>query len=90
MFGNYYMFATKYCGAKKVKIGSKSVMKLEGPTNVEELNTILRANYMVRRMKTDVMKDLPEKMKDVIILNEDDLDGLVQKEKKALADGKAH
>jgi len=89
MFGNYYMFATKYCGAKKVKIGSKSVMKLEGPTNVEELNTILRANYMVRRMKTDVMKDLPEKMKDVIILNEDDLDGLVQKEKKALADGKA-
>ena len=88
MFDNFYMFATKYCGAKKVKFNGKSVMKYEGPTNVEELNTILRANYMVRRMKTDVMKDLPEKMKDVIILNEADLEGLVEKEKKVLADSK--
>jgi hypothetical protein len=88
MFDNFYMFATKYCGAKKVKFNGKSVMKYDGPTNVDELNTILRANYMVRRMKKDVMKDLPEKMKDVIILNESDLDGLVEKEKKVLADSK--
>lgn len=63
-------------------------MKYEGATNMEELNTILRSNYMVRRMAKDVLKDLPEKIKDVIILNEGDLDVLVQKEKKAVQDSK--
>jgi SWI/SNF-related matrix-associated actin-dependent regulator 1 of chromatin subfamily A len=61
-------------------------MQYGAATNVDELNTILRANYMVRRMKKDVLKDLPDKLKDVIILNESDLDVLVQKEKKAVED----
>jgi SWI/SNF-related matrix-associated actin-dependent regulator 1 of chromatin subfamily A len=88
MFDNFFAFATRYCGARKVKVNNKSVMKYEGATNVDELNTILRASYMVRRMKKDVLKDLPEKIKDVIILNESDLDVLVQKEKKAVEDSK--
>lgn len=88
MFDNFFSFATRYCGAKKVKFNNKSIVKYEGPTNVEELNTILRANYMVRRMKKDVLKDLPDKIKDVIILNESDLDVLVQKEKKAVEESK--
>lgn len=88
MFDNFFSFATRYCGAKKIKFNNKSIIKYEGPTNVEELNTILRANYMVRRMKKDVLKDLPDKIKDVIILNESDLDVLVQKEKKAIEDSK--
>lgn len=90
MFSSFSQFAQKYCGAKKVKIGKgRSVTKFEGATNVDELNTILRANYMVRRMKKDVLKDLPEKIKDVIVLNEGDLDGIVQKEQKALENSKA-
>ena len=88
MFDNFFAFATRYCGARKVNVNNKSVMKYEGATNVDELNTILRASYMVRRMKKDVLKDLPEKIKDVIILNESDLDVLVQKEKKAVEDSK--
>lgn len=89
MFGNYYAFAQKYCGAKKVKLGAgKSVMKYDGATNMDELNTILRSNYMVRRMADDVLKDLPEKIKDVIVLNEDDLAGIVQKEQKAIEKSK--
>ena len=88
MFDNFFSFATRYCGAKKVKFNNKSIVKYEGPTNVEELNTILRASYMVRRMKKDVLKDLPDKIKDVIILNESDLDVLVQKEKKAVEESK--
>lgn len=88
MFGNFYEFALRYCGAQKIKIGSRSVMKYENATKMDELNTILRAKYMVRRMKKDVMKDLPEKIKDVIILNEYSLEELVEKEKKALENGK--
>ena len=86
MFGNFFAFASRYCGARKVKFNNKSVMQYGAATNVDELNTILRANYMVRRMKKDVLKDLPDKIKDVIILNESDLDVLVQKEKKAVED----
>lgn len=89
MFSSFNVFATKYCGAKKISVGKgKSVMKYDGATNVDELNTILRANYMVRRMAADVLKDLPEKIKDVIVLNESDLDGIVQKEQKALENSK--
>ena len=89
MFNNFNAFAERYCGAKRVSVGKgKKVMKFEGATNVEELNTILRANYMVRRMTSDVLKDLPEKIKDVIVLNESDLDGVVKKEQKAIEDSK--
>lgn len=89
MFNNFSAFAERYCGAKKVSVGKgKKVMKYEGATNVEELNTILRANYMVRRMTSDVLKDLPEKIKDVIVLNESDLDGVVKKEQKAIENSK--
>jgi SWI/SNF-related matrix-associated actin-dependent regulator 1 of chromatin subfamily A len=88
MFGNFFHFAQRYCGAHKAKIGAKSVMKYSGATNVDELNTILRANYMVRRMAKDVLKDLPDKIKDVIILNEDGLEKIVEKEKQALANSK--
>lgn len=43
---------------------------------------------MVRRMAKDVLKDLPDKIKDVIILNEDGLEKIVEKEKQALANSK--
>ena len=80
MFGDKFQFEQRYCGAYKAR-GST---KYGTATNVDELNTILRANYMVRRMITDVAKDLPEKVKDVIILTEDGLEILVEKEKKVV------
>ena len=85
MFGNFTLFAKRYCDPKSIR----GKMVYNGATKMEELNTILRANYMVRRMKKDVMKDLPDKIKDVIILTEDGLVFLVEKEKKALEDSKA-
>lgn len=88
VFSNYFAFATRYCGASKIKVNNKSVMKYSGATNVEELNTLLRSNYMVRRMAKDVLKDLPDKIKDVIVLDEGDLNLLVEKEKKAVSDSK--
>ena len=80
MFGSFTAFANRYCVDKK----KSRFANFNGASNVDELNTILRANYMVRRMKKDVMKDLPEKIKDVIVLSEDDLDAMVEKEKKTI------
>lgn len=84
MFGDKFQFEQRYCGAYKAK-GST---KYGTATNVDELNTILRANYMVRRLAKDVMKDLPEKVKDVIVINESDLNLIVEKEKKAVEDSR--
>lgn len=84
MFGSFTAFAKRYCDPRTVR----GKVVYNGATKMEELNTILRANYMVRRMKKDVMKDLPDKIKDVIVLNEDGLEILVEKEKKAMEDSK--
>lgn len=83
-FGNFFNFASRYCGAKKMNMGGKSIMKFDGATNIDELNQILRSNYMVRRMTKDVLKDLPEKVKDVIVLNEDSLDSIVKQEQTVI------
>lgn len=83
-FGNFFHFASRYCGAKKMNMGGKSIVKFDGASNIDELNQILRSNYMVRRMTKDVLKDLPEKVKDVIVLNEDSLDNLVKQEQNIL------
>lgn len=84
MFGDKFQFEQRYCGAYK----AKGATKYGTATNVDELNTILRANYMVRRLAKDVMKDLPEKVKDVIVINESDLNLIVEKEKKAVEDSR--
>lgn len=89
MFNNFQVFAERYCGAEKVSIGiggkKRVITKYDGANNLEELNRILRGNYMIRRMKEEVLKELPEKIKDVVVLDEDDLAGLVEKEKNAVA-----
>lgn len=84
MFGDKFQFEQRYCGAYK----ASGATKYGTATNVDELNTILRANYMVRRLAKDVMKDLPEKVKDVIVINESDLNVIVEKEKKAVEDSR--
>lgn len=88
MFGNAFQFYKRYCGAERKKFGKKQVVLFNGATNVDELNQILRANYMVRRMAKDVLKDLPDKIKDVIVLQEEDLSVIVEKEKAALGNSK--
>lgn len=87
-FSNFYAFATRYCGAKKMMMAGRSILKFDGATNMDELNQILRSNYMVRRMTKDVLKDLPEKMKDVIVLNEESLEGIVKQEQNVLIKSK--
>jgi hypothetical protein len=89
VFGNFIVFANRYCNPKKIKMGNKVFYSYDGSSNLDELNKILRANYMVRRLKKDVLKDLPEKIKDVIILNEESLKPLVEKEKMMVTNFKA-
>ena len=59
LFPSWLDFAFRYCGAYQSKYG----LDARGATNVGELQAILRENFMVRRMKVDVLKDLPPKVR---------------------------
>lgn len=66
IFGSVKDFLNKYCGPKSVQIrtpqGKRTITTYDGATNVEELNLHLRENgIMIRRLKLDVLKELPPK-----------------------------
>lgn len=62
MFPNKYVFGRRYCGPVNNGFGTT----YNGATNIEELHQILTSAFMLRRLKSDVLKDLPEKQKIVI------------------------
>jgi SWI/SNF-related matrix-associated actin-dependent regulator 1 of chromatin subfamily A len=57
IFPNFISFAQEYCGAKKGRYG----WDFNGSTNMKKLNLILKETVMIRRKKSDVLKQLPEK-----------------------------
>lgn len=63
-FGGFEYFGERYCGAKEVKDkkGNKW-MDVSGATNLGELQSKLRAFCMIRRLKKDVLTELPPKQR---------------------------
>lgn len=61
-FNNYWRFAARYCAGHKGRFGYDDT----GASNLDELQEILRSEFMVRRLKKDVLKDLPAKRRQVI------------------------
>lgn len=53
----FWNFVTRYCGAYRDQFG----WVFNGASNLEELNDKLRATVMIRRMKRDVLTELPPK-----------------------------
>ena len=82
---NFWEFANRYCGLKKTfypgKGKQRSAWDFNGASNLDELRGRLKATCMVRRLKYEVLKDLPAKRRQVIVLpatkdcNDDDLLG---------------
>ena len=73
--GAYRRFAVKYCASFKEWIyipggngKRKQVWNDDGSSNLEELSYWLRQLCMVRRLKKDVLTDLPEKTRQIIEL----------------------
>lgn len=65
-------FYYRYCGA--FTDPSTGDLDTTGSSNLDELNVYLRSTFMVRRLKSDVLKDLPAKMRSAIVLPKEGLD----------------
>lgn len=65
--GGWYYFATRYCGFANGVMGSVRV----SPEALEELNERMRAVCYIRRLKKDVLKELPDKVRSTIPLQLD-------------------
>lgn len=64
-FGNFFNFAKRYAAAHQTDRGH---WDFSGASNLEELQERLRATIMVRRLKKDVLTELPPKRRQVILL----------------------
>lgn len=79
-FGNYIEFGKRYCVGYRKKIITRGgipryVWDFDGRSNLDELNQRLKNTVMIRRLKKDVLKDLPPKQYAVVpveISNKDD------------------
>lgn len=60
-FSNEYKYKMRYCDPIKTHWG----WKFEGLSNAKELHEII-SKFMIRRLKKDVLKDLPPKVRSVI------------------------
>lgn len=59
MFNNHQRYLEEYCNAKRDSSG-------KGASNVDRLYKILSSTIMIRRLRKDVIADLPEKTRDII------------------------
>lgn len=60
-------FETQWCESRRGAYG----WTMSGPRNLEKLQTILRETGMIRRLKRDVLKELPPKTRMIVTLEAD-------------------
>jgi SWI/SNF-related matrix-associated actin-dependent regulator 1 of chromatin subfamily A len=73
-FGNWWSFAKRYCGLHKEETGYGSRVVDTGATHLGELRQRLRATFMIRRLKKDVLKELPPKRRQLVVLGDSKVD----------------
>jgi SNF2 family DNA or RNA helicase len=59
---NFWLFAKKYCSAEENDFGRT----FDGASNLDQLQERLRAGLMIRRLKKDVLPELPPKRRQII------------------------
>ncbi len=76
VFSNLFHFAKRYCDAYQNGHG----WDFTGASNLGELQNLLRSNGMIRRLKADVLKELPPKTRQVVVLPSESVSPLIRKE----------
>jgi len=68
---SFIQFAERYCIKEIQRFGRKTVERWGGARRNEELNCLLRGSVMVRRLKRDVLEQLPPKRRMRVPLDPD-------------------
>lgn len=63
-WGNRWEYAKRYCALTQNRFG----VDMSGASNLEELRDRLRSTVLIRRLKKDVLKELPPKIHQIIEL----------------------
>lgn len=84
-FNNYWRYAAKFCDGHKNRFGYDDT----GSSNLGELQTILRESFMIRRLKKDVLSELPDKVRQVITLPTNGLVNMVKAEERKVKEWEA-
>ena len=69
-FGDWWSFAARYCGLHKEIHDGHTAWVATGSSHLSELQQRLRTTFMVRRLKHDVLKELPPKRRQLVVLGE--------------------
>lgn len=75
----FWPYAMRYCDAKQGKYG----WELGGASNLPELQQKLRETVMIRRMKANVLKELPPKRRSVVVIPSNGSAALLKREQEA-------
>lgn len=62
-----FSYLKRYCDAKQTIKGGRSVWDFSGSSNLPELQQRLRSSIMIRRLKKDVLTELPAKQRQVVV-----------------------
>ena len=73
-FGDWWTFAKRYCGLHQEDRNGVVAWVSTGGTNLGELQQRLRATFMIRRLKADVLKELPPKRRQLVVLGDQEID----------------
>ena len=72
---DWFAFAKRYCGLQEIKLFDPAQGKMvhkgwwwDGAENLDELQGLMRERFMIRRLKRDVLKELPPKTRQIVVL----------------------
>lgn len=68
---SFAQFADRFCLKKVQRFGRRTVEKMDGVQRAEELNILLSTAFMIRRLKKDVLSQLPAKRRMRVPLDPD-------------------
>lgn len=79
-WNNWYSYVKRYCDAHRGKWG----WEVDGASNLDELQKKLRSSFLIRRLKKDVLSELPPKRRQIIEIAADNGLGSVLKREQSL------